>query len=104
VAVPFALDVLGVLPPSVAFEGGALVTLPQIASFPRVPTLIFLLSTNLGVILTASLFVARSRDALHATQEQLYFHTWQLRQFVPGEAYGAVATRSVPPPGSAGRR
>ena len=99
VAIPFALEVLRILPPALAFEGGALVTLPQIAFFPRIPTLVFLLATNIAVVVTASRFVARSRDALHATQEQLYFQTWQLRQFVPGEAYEAVATRSVPPPG-----
>jgi serine/threonine-protein kinase len=103
VAVPFALPLFGVLPSAVTFEGGALVTLPQIAYFPRVPTLVFLLASNIAVVVTASLFVARSRDALHATQEQLYFHTWQLRQFVPGDAYDAVATRSIPPAGSAGR-
>jgi hypothetical protein len=97
VVVPFVLSLLGVLPGAVAFEGGALATLPQIAFFPRVPTLVFLLASNVAVVVTASLFVARSRDALHATQVQLYFHTWQLRQFVPGEAYGAVATRSIRP-------
>ncbi|MGO8999468.1 MAG: protein kinase domain-containing protein [Polyangiaceae bacterium] len=98
VAAAFSLQVSGLLPAALSFEGGALVTLPQIVAFPRIPTLVFLLTTNIAVIVTASLFVARSRDALHATQEQLYFHTWQLRQFVPGEAYGAVATRSIAPP------
>ena len=103
VAIPFALEISGILPPAVAFEGGALVTLPQIASFPRIPTLVFLFATNIAVVMIASLFVARSRDALHATQEQHYFHIWQLRQFVPGEAYEAVATRSAPPPSTIGR-
>jgi serine/threonine-protein kinase len=96
-AVPFALEVSGALPPSLAFDHGALVTLPQIASFPPVPSLVFLFLTNIAVIVTASILVARSRDALHATQERLYFHTWQLRQFVPGDAYGA-ATPSIAPP------
>ena len=103
VALPFVLAVSGVVPQAVTFEAGSLVTLPQIAFFPRVPTLVFLLAANIAVVITASRFVARSRDALHATQEQLYFQTWQLRQFVPGEAYGAVATHSSAPPGAAGR-
>jgi serine/threonine-protein kinase len=98
VLLPFALEIAGVFPPAFAFEGGALVALPQILAFPRVPTLVFLLATNLSVILVASLFVARFRDTLHATQERLTFQTWQLRQFVPGEAYGAVASPSVAPP------
>ncbi len=97
VAVPLLLELVGVLPPSIAFEGGAVVTLPQIMRFPPVPTLVFLFFTNVAVIVTASIFVARFRDALHATQERLYFHTWQLRQFVPSEAYGA-ATPSIAPP------
>jgi hypothetical protein len=71
--------------------------LPAIASFPPFPTLLFLACTNVAVILTAARVVARSRDALQASQEQLYFHTWQLRQFVPGEAYDVVATTSARP-------
>jgi serine/threonine-protein kinase len=98
VAIPFALDLLGVVPSSIRFDGGALVTLPRIASLPAVPTLVFLLATNLAVIIGAARLVARSRDAMQATQEQLYFHAWQLRQFVPGEAYGAVAAPSMAPP------
>jgi serine/threonine-protein kinase len=103
VALPFALAVSGALPDAVAFDAGRLATLPQIAFFPRIPTLVFLLATNIAVVVTASRFVARSRDALHATQEQLYFQTWQLRQFVPGEAYDAVATHSSIPPGAGSR-
>ena len=97
VLAPFALEVTGLVPPSIAFEHGALVTLPAIADFPPFPTVLFLACTNVAVILTAARVVARSRDALHATQEQLYFHTWQLRQFVPGEAYDVVATNAAAP-------
>jgi serine/threonine protein kinase len=98
VALPFVLAVSGVLPNGVAFDDGKLVTLPQIAFFPRLPTLVFLFAANIAVVVTASRFVARSRDALHATQEQLYFQTWQLRQFVPGAAYDAVAPHAAAAP------
>ena len=99
IALPFALEVVGVLPPSLKFEGGAMVHAPaRSRRSPRVsPRSSSSLCTNLAVVVTAARFVARARDALHATQEQLYFHTWQLRQFVPGEAYGVVATQSIPP-------
>jgi serine/threonine-protein kinase len=69
VALPVLLELAGVLPPAIAFDGGALVTAPQILAFPRVPTLVFLLVTEIAVIVTASTLVARFRDTLHATQE-----------------------------------
>jgi serine/threonine-protein kinase len=97
VAIPFAVEVAGVLPRSISFHEGSLVTHPQIAWFTPVPTLVFLFLTQLAVVVTASIFVARFRDALHASQERLYFQAWQLRQFMPKEAYGAAARGTIPP-------
>ena len=53
--------------------------------------------SRIAVVITASIFVARFRDALHASQERLYFQAWQLRQFMPKEAYGAAARGTIPP-------
>jgi serine/threonine-protein kinase len=94
IIIPFALEQLGLRPASNVFRDGTIVTVPQIAAFPPGRTLGFLLLTNVALVISSSIFVARIRDALHDSQERLYFQTWQLRQFVPGAAYGAVA----PPP------
>jgi hypothetical protein len=94
VITPFALEAMGALPQQLAFRDGALAVLPQIAELPRVPTLAFLLLTNLAVIVTSSAIAARFRDALLVMEKRLYFQTWQLRQFVPRDAHASVA----PPP------
>jgi hypothetical protein len=92
---PFLLELAGVLPPTMTFRDGSLVLLPHVAGMPQVPTLACLVVTNLAAIWTAAYIVARFRDALASTEERLYFHTWQLRQFVPGEAYPAVMARTT---------
>ena len=83
IAVPFALASAGVIPAQTVFRDGSIVLLPQIHAFPETPTLVFLLLTNVAVVVTASIFVARFRDALVAAERRLYFQTWQLRQLVP---------------------
>jgi serine/threonine-protein kinase len=93
ILVPFVLERIGVVPPSMAFRTDSIELLPRIHHFPEAPTLVFLLLTNVAIVVTVAIFVARFRDALEATEEKLYFQTWQLRQFVPGAAYGAVGPR-----------
>jgi tRNA A-37 threonylcarbamoyl transferase component Bud32 len=83
IALPFALSSVGIIPAQTVFRDGAIVLLPQIHAFPETPTLVFLLLTNLAVVVTASIFVARFRDALVLAERRLYFQSWQLRQLVP---------------------
>ena len=52
--------------------------------------------THLAILVSASLFVARLRSSVNATERTLHLHTWQLRQLVPSSAHGAVT--SAPPP------
>jgi serine/threonine-protein kinase len=93
-AAPFVLEVLGIFPQTMAFRDGAIVLYPHIASFPRTATLVFLAITNFACIATSAFIVARFRDALVAAEKRLYFQTWQLRQFVPADAYKRVAPHS----------
>jgi len=86
IAVPTVLERLDVVPRSMLFKDGALVLVPRIVELPETGTLLFLLLANLAVIVTASLLVARFRDALVATERQLQFQAWQLRQLVPEDA------------------
>jgi eukaryotic-like serine/threonine-protein kinase len=100
ILLPLMLEWTGVNLPSYAFDRGQLVVLPRALEFPEKPTLVFLLVTNVALLVTAALFVGRFKDALTATENRLYLQTWHLRQMVPGEAQASI----VPPPGSSGAR
>jgi serine/threonine protein kinase len=100
ILLPLVLEWTGVNVPSYAFEQGRFVVLPRALEFPEKPTLVFLLVTNVALLVTAALFVGRFKDALTATENRLYMQTWQLRQFVPGEAQASI----VPPPAGSSSR
>ena len=91
VAVPVGLQALGVLPASYLFTRDSIVILPVMLRFPPVPTQVFLLVTNLSIIVSASVMLAKIRNTLTRIEEQMYVHTWQLRQLVPEQARPASA-------------
>ena len=93
IAVPAALQWAGILPATYVFEHGSLTILPGMLSFPAVPTHVFLLTTNVGLIVMSSLILGRFRDTLSDVEQRLHVQTWQLRQMVPEEARPA----STPP-------
>jgi serine/threonine-protein kinase len=94
VAVPTALQWLGVVPSSYVFEHGALSIQPVMLSFPAIPTHVFLLVANVALVITGCAMMARFRNTLTAAEERLHVQAWQLRQLVPEEARPA----SAPPP------
>ncbi len=94
IAVPAALQWLGVLPTSYVFERGVLSIQPVMLSFPAVPTHVFLLVSNVALVITGCAMMARFRNTLTAAEERLHVQAWQLRQMVPEEARPA----SAPPP------
>jgi len=94
IAVPAALQWLGVLPASYVFEHGALSIQPMMLSFPPVPTHLFLLVSNVALVITGCAMIARFRNTLTGAEERLHVQAWQLRQLVPEEARPA----SAPPP------
>ncbi len=100
ILLPLVLEWTGVNLPSYAFLNGRFEVLPRALEFPEKPTLVFLLVTNVALLVTAALFVGRFKDALTATENRLYLQTWHLRQLVPGEAQASI----VPPPGSSSGR
>jgi len=95
---PAALQWLGVLPTSYVFERGVLSIQPVMLSFPAVPTHVFLLVSNVALVITGCAMMARFRNTLTAAEERLHVQAWQLRQMVPEEARPA----SAPPPPRAG--
>ena len=93
---PFLLEAFGLVPQRYEFTGDAMIIKAFIVSFPAIPTTSVLVFANVAILLTASLFVARIRDALHKAEERVILQSWQLRQLVPSSAHGAVT--SAPPP------
>ncbi len=84
--VPFALELLGVVPASFAFEGGRLVLLPRLMELTSASTLPLLLLGNVAVVVVPSLIVGRLADNALATKKAHIKHLSWLRQLVPDEA------------------
>jgi serine/threonine-protein kinase len=91
IAAPVALQAMGVLPASYVFEHDTIVIRPFMLGFPALPTQVFLLVNTLALIVAASVMLARVRNLLTGIEEQMYVHTWQLRQLVPEQARPASA-------------
>ncbi|HEY5242381.1 MAG TPA: hypothetical protein VIJ22_12970, partial [Polyangiaceae bacterium] len=81
-------------PPSYVFEHCVLSIQPVMLSFPAIPTHVFLLVSNVALVITGCAMMARFRNTLTAAEERLHVQAWQLRQMVPEEARPA----SAPPP------
>jgi eukaryotic-like serine/threonine-protein kinase len=96
ILIPFGLEASHIMPPRYDFTGDTVAIHAFVVGFPKVPTLTFLLFSNLAILFSASLFVGRIRDALHRAEERVILQSWQLRQLLPSSAHGAMT--SAPPP------
>jgi hypothetical protein len=94
---PLGIELSGLVPTRYVFDAQGLTIAPLVLEFPPGPTIAFLAFVNLALLLTATLFVARQRDALTAAEQRLIVHSWQLRQLMPNVAHHDAA--SVPPAG-----
>lgn len=88
--VPWLLEILGAIPPTMVFEGEALKILPIQATLPPVATTVLVLGTSVAVMLTTAIFMGRARDSLVEAEKKLRVMAWQLRQLVPDEAKGLL--------------
>jgi len=86
VLVPLGLELLGVLPPSYAFEAGRLVVDPHLTELPERGTLAFLALTAAATIVVPAMINARARDKLRRAQRRVIVHAWQLEQLLPEAA------------------
>jgi serine/threonine-protein kinase len=89
VAVPLALELIGVLPPSMQFGPDAIVLLPRLSDFPPTLSLVFLVGVSVLGILLPTTLVGRLGDALRAAERRLVLQKWQLSLLSP----------KAPPPG-----
>ncbi|HEY1955779.1 MAG TPA: serine/threonine-protein kinase [Polyangiaceae bacterium] len=87
IAVPFALEAAGVVPPAHDF-GSSLESfrvIAQTAYFPAVPTQVVLLLTATATAIIPVVMVGRLRDALTRAEERLFLQAWQLRATLPAD-------------------
>jgi serine/threonine-protein kinase len=86
VAVPTALERLGILSSTWAIEGGRLVMEARTVTFDSGPATVFLLASNLTIIMFAGLFAhtlaSTRRDAILRAESQ----AWHLAQLLPRES------------------
>jgi serine/threonine-protein kinase len=96
VALPLLLEAYGVLPPSIAFEGGTIVLLPRVVDFDPTWSAAFLVVGSLMSIPMTVMLAARLRDTVDARLAELATTEWQLRRALPsvlGERIGAALRR-----------
>jgi hypothetical protein len=83
ILVPLVLELTGVLPPSMRFEGGNIVLLPRVADFPPVVSMVFLTTIAVLGVVTPTFITGRVRDALQRVERDLVVQKWQLSQLSP---------------------
>lgn len=86
IALPFFLDVTGIVPAAYSLTGGELRVLPRALEFPPVQTMLCLLLTSVAMVIIPGVVMGRMRDALNAAERRLFLQAWHLRQMVPVEA------------------
>ncbi len=91
--IPFAAELLGLVPSGFSFEAGSVVLHPRALALPPTLTTIALVYTALGYIVLPVLFLFRVRDALRAADDRRFLQAWTMKQlFPPGAPAGAEAT------------
>jgi serine/threonine protein kinase len=98
VAAPFVLELLGVVPASLAFDARGFVLVERATHFPALWTTVSLLILSVSTVLVPAIMVGRMRDALAAAEQRLFLQAWHLRQMLPARARERVARDAHPSP------
>ncbi|MBK8938915.1 MAG: protein kinase [Polyangiaceae bacterium] len=83
IAVPLALELAGVLPPSMSFSTEAVTLLPRATWFTSAPAMIALAAVSFAGVIAPSLVASRLRDALLEADARLLLHKWHIEQLAP---------------------
>jgi serine/threonine-protein kinase len=84
-AVPLALQLAGILPPSYRLEGGELIIQPLMMNFPPTATLTFLFVSQVAIVVTGALFLDRMQRDYVAAVEAVHVQKWQVQAVLPGD-------------------
>jgi len=83
ITVPLALELTGVLPPSMSFDGDTVRLLPRLTGFRPAIVLVSLYAVSIVGVIVPSILALRLRDALHDAERKLVLQKWQLSQLAP---------------------
>jgi serine/threonine-protein kinase len=83
ILVPFALELAGIMSPSMSIAGDAIVITPRLVGFPPLGTAAFLVAGHLLAVPVSVIVAARLRDTVDAARERLTLRAWQLEQAIP---------------------
>jgi serine/threonine-protein kinase len=86
VAVPLALELTGVLAPSLTFGADTMTVHADIAAFNPLPTLLLLGGASIASILVIGQTVAKVTSALRDSQRRLALYAWHLDQLLPSKS------------------
>ncbi|CAN5423737.1 hypothetical protein BH09MYX1_BH09MYX1_57730 [soil metagenome] len=82
VMVPYALEELGIMAPSMALGNGGLILLERAVTFTPHWIDLFLIATSVGILVTTTGSVGRGRDELAASERKTFLQAWHLRKMV----------------------
>jgi serine/threonine-protein kinase len=93
IALPFILEMTGVVPRAYDLDGGQFLVLPRATGFPALQTMLFLFVTSVAMVLIPGVMMGRMRDALTAAERRMFLQAWHLRQLVPSGTQEALSVR-----------
>jgi hypothetical protein len=70
--------------------------LPRVVWFPPFWSQVFLVVSNVALVVTAGLVLAPFRNELDDAQKRIRLLAWHLRQLVPGDAVESSSHAGVP--------
>jgi hypothetical protein len=82
-AVPFALELVGVVPPSYGFGTEGMTILTRGLELSATPTIVALAGLQVLSLVLAALVLGVIRDNIDASERRTYTYAWHLREFVP---------------------
>ncbi len=83
IAIPLALELLGVLPRSFEMTSAGLLIRPRLVEFPPTLTIVYLLLKEVAVIGAVGAMMGRFQAVLAKTKQEVAVHAWQLEQLLP---------------------
>jgi hypothetical protein len=83
IAVPFALELLGIMEPSLRIGTDGILVNVRLAAFEPVPTMVLLLGSSLASVFVIGRTVATVTEKLRGTRRRLALHAWHLDHLLP---------------------
>ncbi|MBL8740987.1 MAG: hypothetical protein JNK04_07835, partial [Myxococcales bacterium] len=80
---PFALELAGLIPPSMVFSDAGMLLVPRVTHLPELVSLVSLVAVSLAGVVAPAVVATRLRDALFRAEEKLLIHKWHLEKLAP---------------------